>query len=109
MEKSKKMREKTTPILVIAEREEMNTLNTEIVYIGTEITNIPSLPTHQMSKWENEKNIENERKTPDSNILRLGEEREKSLNEGLEYDGGRSERRKTLPFILNGDNPTETD
>ena len=64
-----------------------------------------------MSKWENEKNIENKGKTPVSNILRLGEEREKSLNEGLEYDGGRSMlKEETLfPLYLTGDNATETD
>ena len=109
------MKEKTTRILVIAEKEEANTLNTERVDIGNkkeiEIINIPSLPTHQVSNWENEENIKNEGKTPVSNILRLGEEREKSLNIE-EKDWNMTERnltrRKTLPFILSGDDATDS-
>ena len=52
-----------------------------------------------MSKCENEKNIENERKTPDSNILRLGEEREKSLNEDWNMTEGDLKEEKLFPLL----------
>ena len=84
------MEENTTPVLVLEGAEEGSGQTMGRFEIGSKkegedvgiinIINIPSLPTHQASKWEDGEDIKNEAHTPVSNILPMLEGKDNLSN-----------------------------